>query len=229
MWLDWTLILDYMTWELQDLIWSPWWWDDGYFKSLKTNVVAEMREMFICFGSWVCSHCMALYWNWNRCRSFIIPEKGIYMNVCEICHKNLSGWYWMLSKHFVFVVCKLFVLYMVFWWGHNFGTNLGLTLAVPRHSDGDCKGTVTDSYRSNFDWVWLGGTGSVRSIRAFRALVSPALMGAEHISRSFLWGGVYFLAGEVLRTAVEKLALLIYMSTTAIEVNISKGAPMLFE
>ena len=28
-----------------------------------------------------------------------------------------------------------------------------LTLAVPRHSDGDCKGTVTDSYRSNLDWV----------------------------------------------------------------------------
>ncbi len=104
-----------------------------------------------------------------------------------------------------------------------------LTLAVPRHSDGDCKGTVTDSYRSNFDWVWLGGTGSVQSIRAFRALVSPALMGAEHISRSFLWGRVYFSAGEVLRTVVEKLALLIYVSTTAIEVNISKGAPMLFE
>ncbi len=96
-----------------------------------------------------------------------------------------------------------------------------LTLAVPRHSDGDCKGTVTDSYRSNFDWLSLGGTGSVRSIRAFRALVSPALMGAERISRGFLWGGVYFSAGEVLRKAVEKLALLIYMSTTAIEVNIS--------
>ncbi len=51
-------------------------------------------------------------------------------------------------------------------------------------------------------------------------------MGAEHISRGFLWGGVYFLVGEVLRTAV---ALLIYVSTTAIEVNISKSASMLFE
>ncbi len=47
--------------------------------------------------------------------------------------------------------------------------------------------------------------------------------------RGFLWGRVYFLVGEVLRTAVEKLALLIYVSTTAIEVNISKGMPMLFE
>ncbi len=54
-------------------------------------------------------------------------------------------------------------------------------------------------------------------------------MGAERISHSFLWGGVNFLAGEVLRTAVEKLALLIYVSTTAIEVNISKSASMLFE
>ncbi len=104
-----------------------------------------------------------------------------------------------------------------------------LTLAAPRHLDGDCKGTVTGSYRSNLDWVWLGGTGSVQSIRAFHALVSPALMGAERILRSFLWGGVYFSAGEVLRTAVEKLALLIYVSTTAIEVNISKSASMLFE
>ncbi len=54
-------------------------------------------------------------------------------------------------------------------------------------------------------------------------------MGAERILRSFLWGGVYFSVGEVLHTAVEKLALLIYVSTTAIEVNISKGAPMVFE
>ena len=54
-------------------------------------------------------------------------------------------------------------------------------------------------------------------------------MGAERILRSFLWGGVYFSAGEVLRTAVETLALIICVSTTAIEVNISKGAPMLFE
>ncbi len=53
-------------------------------------------------------------------------------------------------------------------------------------------------------------------------------MGAEHISRGFLWGGVYFLAGEVLHMAVEKLALLIYVSTTAIEVNISKSTSMLF-
>ncbi len=106
---------------------------------------------------------------------------------------------------------------------------IALTLAVPRHADGDCKGTVTDSYRSNFNWVWLGGTSSVPSIRAFRALVSPALMGAERILCGFLWGGVYFSAGEVLCTAVEKLALIIYVSTTAIEVNISKGTPMLFE
>ena len=59
--------------------------------------------------------------------------------------------------------------------------------------------------------------------------MSLALMGAERISHSFLWGRVYFLAGEVLRMAVEKLALLIYMSTTAIEVNIFKSASMLFD
>ncbi len=111
----------------------------------------------------------------------------------------------------------------------NLAERAGLTLAAPRHLDGDCKGTVTGSYQSNLDWVWLGGTGSVQSIRAFCALVSPALMGAERISCGFLWGGVYFSAGEVLRTAVEKLALLIYMSTTAIEVNISKSVSMLFD
>ncbi len=54
-------------------------------------------------------------------------------------------------------------------------------------------------------------------------------MGAERILHGFLWGRVYFSAGEVLRTAVEKLTLLIYVSTTAIEVNISKGTLMLFE
>ncbi len=54
-------------------------------------------------------------------------------------------------------------------------------------------------------------------------------MGAERISRGFLLGGVYFSAGEVLRTVVEKLVLLIYVSTTAIEVNISKSASMLLE
>ncbi len=54
-------------------------------------------------------------------------------------------------------------------------------------------------------------------------------MGAERILRGFLWGGVYFSAGEVLCTAVEKLALLIYVSTTAIEMNISKSASMLLE
>ncbi len=59
--------------------------------------------------------------------------------------------------------------------------------------------------------------------------MSLALMGAECISRGFLWGGVYFSAGEVLCTAVEKLVLLIYVSTTAIEVNIFKSASMLFD
>ncbi len=34
-------------------------------------------------------------------------------------------------------------------------------------------------------------------------------MGAERISRVFLWGGVYFSAGEVVRIAVEKLAVII--------------------
>ncbi len=72
-----------------------------------------------------------------------------------------------------------------------------LTLAGLRHSDGDCKGTVTGSYRSILDWVWLGGTGSVRSISAFRAVVAQARMGAESISRGFRWGGLYFLAGEL--------------------------------
>ncbi len=104
-----------------------------------------------------------------------------------------------------------------------------LTLEARRHLDGDCKGTVTGSYRNNLDWVWLGGTGSVQSIRAFHALVSPALMGAECISRGFLWGGVYYSAGEILRMAVEKLALLIYVSTTAIEGTIFKSASMLFD
>ncbi len=28
-----------------------------------------------------------------------------------------------------------------------------LTLAALRHLDGDCKGTVTGSYRSNLGWV----------------------------------------------------------------------------
>ncbi len=54
-------------------------------------------------------------------------------------------------------------------------------------------------------------------------------MGAECILHSFLWGGVYFLVGEVLHIAVEKLALLIDMSTTAIEVNIFKSVSMLFD
>ncbi len=72
-----------------------------------------------------------------------------------------------------------------------------LTLAVIGHSDSDCKGTVTGSYRSNLDWVWLGSTGSVRSISAFCAVVAQARMGAESISRGFHWGGVYFLAGEL--------------------------------
>ncbi len=72
-----------------------------------------------------------------------------------------------------------------------------LTLAGLRHSEGDCKGTVTGSYPSNLDCVWLGGTGSVRSISAFHAVVAQARMGAELILHSFCWGGVYFSAGEL--------------------------------
>ncbi len=80
-------------------------------------------------------------------------------------------------------------------WSWNRGKTL--TLAGLWYSDVDCKGTVTGSYLSNLDWVWLGGTGSVRSISAFHAVVAQARMGAELISRSFHWGRVYFSAGEL--------------------------------
>ncbi len=86
---------------------------------------------------------------------------------------------------------------MVVWRQNCAAPSSDLTLAGLRHSDGDCKGTVTGSYPSNLDWVGLGGTGSIRSISAFCAVVAQACMGAESILRSFRWGGVYFSVGEL--------------------------------